>query len=142
MFQNMLHIMRYVIFFLIFIFVMQTETERVVITFHNSSLAQEAALYDPPNHTIVVKQYGRRLVLNITEWVPNQNDILDNFYGGSQIIEMIEEDVIISSSNIINASNDLTSYEIVQQSLGLGNFEDIEWQFAADEFYGMQVEKL
>ena len=98
--------------------------DRVVITFRNSSLAQEAARQEPFNGTTITKQYGRRLVLSVGYEIPTE---LHVYYGGDAYVEGIESDLLVAVEQVNSTTVDVVSKE---------------WQFAADEPYGMRVERL
>jgi len=117
----------------------------------NSSAAVESATANPFPNTQVVKQYGRRLVLsfeNKTESTNPRNiskkDIQD-FYGGESVVLDIENDLIVG---LMQGTN--VGVESILDPINMENLNEldmtyappIEWQYAADEPYGLQVEKL
>lgn len=109
-------------------------SERVVLTFVNSSVASEAGGMHPWSDSTIVKQYGRRLVLSLeTQLVANYNSIED-YYGGKEIVLAIENDVTISTSWVSRSSSAPNEYYV--------DIDTVEWQFASEEAYGMQVERL
>jgi len=134
----------------------QDMDRRVVITFKTSMFANEYASLKALENTYKVKEYGRRLVLDILDDNIENTQILVH-YGGYSVIESIEEDAIVNvlqSENIPmvqatgfnNENVESNSINVDSNSMSLEtsilNSGGIEWQFAAGSEYGMQVERL
>jgi len=81
------------ILILIFAYVNNVIPQRYVLTFVNNSIAQAAGLHIVAQHTEIVKQYGRRLILSTNSNV-TQETIISHYEESFKIID-IEEDALV-----------------------------------------------
>jgi hypothetical protein len=119
-----------------------TQTTRVVVTFANST----ADITWIPEKTILVKKYGRRLVLDVLGFRESQRiDTLNAWLlkeWSPHLAIDVEFDLLISVTNITNILTDLNiSDAIVNQNTDQNTDQTtVEWQYTNSEQYSTHTE--
>ena len=123
---------------------LSTHGTRVVVTFRNASLNAEAVV---PENTTVVKQYGRRLVLQLAEDRDSMEEWIQSELGGEGLVELVESDVLASAYETDSIVNYTSAYEtdsIVNYASAPTALYSIttDWNLDESEPYGLHIRSI
>ena len=124
---------------------LSTHGTRVVVTFRNASLNAEAVV---PENATVVKQYGRRLVLQLAEDRDSMEEWIQEELGGEGLVELVESDVLASAFTINSSTANYTETSapaMISDTLwnsGSTLFTNKGWNLDEYEPYALHIQSL